>query len=153
VNRIEHGRRVDRNGATGVAAAMLAGAALFVAAASRAEEPPAFRQGLWQFDRTVGAQKLQTRECTNPSEDMKQQNAMLTKNGCKFTPSTRSGKTYTFSAECTIKAPAAAPITARSTSVMTVDGDSAYKVEITTTGAGTSTNEVLLARRVGDCAK
>jgi uncharacterized protein DUF3617 len=153
VNRIERGRRAAGDGAARVGATMLAAAALSFVAAAHAEEPPAFRHGLWQFDRTVGAQKLQTKECTNPSEDMKQQNAMLTKGGCKFTPSTRSGKTYTFSAECTVKAPAGAPVTARSTSVMTVDSDSAYKVEITTTGAGTSTNELLIARRVGDCGK
>lgn len=153
MNRVEGDRRAVCKRGTRVAAAVLAGAALFMTVASRAEEPPAFRQGLWQFDRTVGGQKLQSKECTNPSEDMQQQNAMLTKGGCTFTPSTRSGKTYTFSAECTIKPPAGAPVTARSTSVMTVDSDSAYKVEITTTGAGTSTNEVLIARRVGDCAK
>jgi hypothetical protein len=136
-----------------VAASVVAGGALFFAAASLAEDPPPFRQGLWQFDRAVGGQKLQTKECTNPTEDMKQQNALLTKGGCKFTPSTRAGKAYTFSAECTINAPGSAPITARSTSVLTVESDSAYRVEITTTGAGTSTNETLLARRVGDCAK
>lgn len=134
-------------------AAGVASVALLIANASLAEDPPAFRQGLWQFDRSVGAQKLQTKECTNPSEDMKQQNALLTKGGCKFTPSTRSGKTYTFSAECTITAPGSAPITARSTSVLTAESDVAYKVEITTTGAGTSTNETLVARRVGDCSK
>ena len=136
-----------------VVASVAAGVALFLAGAPRAEEPPAFRHGLWQFDRTVGGQKLQTKECTNPTEDMKQQNALLTKGGCKFTPSTRAGKTYTFSAECTINAPGGAPVTARSTSVLTVESDAAYRVEITTTGAGTSTNETLLARRVGDCAK
>jgi uncharacterized protein DUF3617 len=118
-----------------------------------AEDPPTFRQGLWQFDRTVGDQKLQTRECTNPSEALKRQDALLTKSGCKLTPTERSGNVYTFSAECTINTPAAASLSARSTSVMTVDSDSAYKVEITTTGAGTSKQEVLIARRVGDCTK
>jgi hypothetical protein len=121
--------------------------------ASRAEDPPTFRQGLWQFDRTVGGQKLQTRECTNPSEELKRQNALLAKSGCKLTPTERSGSAYSFSAECTINTPGAASVSARSTSVMTVDSDSAYKVEIATTGAGTSTQEVLIARRVGDCAK
>jgi Protein of unknown function (DUF3617) len=123
------------------------------AVASRAEDPPTFRQGLWQFDRTVGGQKLQTRECTNPSEELKRQNALLAKSGCKLTPTERSGSAYSFSAECTINTPGAASVSARSTSVMTVDSDSAYKVEIATTGAGTSTQEVLIARRVGDCAK
>lgn len=128
-------------------------AAFVVAAPARAEEPPAFRQGLWQFDRAVGAQKIETRECTNPTEELKRQNALLTKSGCSFTPTQRSGSSYTFSAECTVSTPGAASVTARSTSVMTVESDSAYKVEITTTGAGTSTQEMLVARRVGDCSK
>jgi hypothetical protein len=145
--------RCNRGASGSAAVTLLLATAVIAAEVARAEEPPLFRQGLWQFDRTVGGQKLQTRECTNPSEDMKQQSATLTRSGCKFTPSTRSGRTYTFSAECTINVPAGAPVTARSTSVMTVDSDSAYKVEITTTGAGTSTNEVLIARRVGDCPK
>ena len=136
-----------------VAASVAAGVALSVVTASRAEDPPPFRQGLWQFDRSVGTQKLQTKECTNPSEDMKEQNALLTKGGCTFTPSTRSGKTYAFSAQCTINAPGSGQVTARSSSVLTVESDSAYRVEITTTGAGTSTNETLVARRVGDCTK
>jgi len=131
---------------------MLAGAQLF-ADAARGEEPPAFRQGLWQFDRTVGGQKLQTRECTSPTEELKRQNALLSKGGCKLTPTQRSGDAYTFTAECTINTPNSASVSARSTSVMTVDGDSAYQVEITTTGAGTSTRELLIARRIGDCAR
>jgi hypothetical protein len=128
-------------------------ALLLFGAASHAEDPPPFRQGLWQFDRTVGGQKLQTKECTNPTEQARQQNALLTRSGCKFTPTQRAENTYTFTAECTISAPAGASVTARSTSAMTVESDSAYKVEISTTGAGTSTNEVLVARRVGDCPK
>jgi hypothetical protein len=136
------------------AATLLASVALLLfGAASRAEEPPPFRQGLWQFDRTVGGQKLQTRECTNPTEQLKQQNTLLTKSGCKLTPIERSEKTYTFTAECTISAPAGASVTARSTSAMTVESGEAYTVEISTTGAGTSTREALVARRIGDCPK
>jgi uncharacterized protein DUF3617 len=133
--------------------AAIAAAAILISAGARAEDPPAFRQGLWQFDRTVGGQKLQTRECTTPSEELKRQNELLTRNGCKITPTERSGNVYTFTAECTINAPGASPVSARSASVMTVDSDSAYKVEITTTGAGTSTQESLIARRIADCTK
>ena len=137
---------------TARAPTLLAGVALLLfGAASYAEEPPAFRQGLWQFDRTVGGQKLQTRECTNPTEQLKQQNALLTRSGCKLTPTQRSENIYTFTAECTINAPGGASVTARATSAMTVESDDTYKVEISTTGAGTSTNESLVARRIGDC--
>jgi uncharacterized protein DUF3617 len=136
-----------------VAAAIAAAVTILFSAGARAEDPPAFRQGLWQFDRTVGGQKLQTKECTSPSEELKRQNELLTRNGCKFTPTERSGNVYKFTAECTINAPGSSPVSARSMSVMTVDDDSAYKVEITTTGAGTSTQESLIARRIGDCTK
>lgn len=118
---------------------------------ARADEPPPLRQGLWQFERSVAGRTLQSRQCVSPREDMQRQNAMLEKSGCKFSPGQLAGKTYTFSADCSIKAAAGAPVTVHSTSVMTVDGDSAYAVEISTTGAGTTTQERLVARRLGDC--
>ena len=65
------------------AALLLVALAVVVADIARADEPPAFRQGLWQFDRTVGGQNLQTKSCTNPGEDMKRQDAILEKGGCK----------------------------------------------------------------------
>jgi len=135
------------------AASLLVGLAVVVADLARADEPPVFRQGLWQFDRTVGGQKLQTKSCTNPSEDMKRENAILEKGGCKSSPSKRSGNAYTFTVDCTITPPGSDPMNVRSTSVVTVESDSAYDVDITTTGAGVSTQERLVARRVGDCAK
>lgn len=122
------------------------------AGVARAEEPD-LRHGLWQFERTVGGRKLQTQECTDPNDDTERQNALLAKGGCKVSPTQRAGNAYTFSAECAVKAPAGETVTARSTSVMTVQSDSAYTVDITTTGAGTTTQERLVARRIGDCAK
>ncbi len=145
-------RKIARERGATLAAALAAGV-LFVSGAARADDPPSFRQGLWQFDRTVGGQRLQTKECTSPSDQLRRQNELLSRKGCNLSPTQRSGNSYTFTAECTINAPGAAPVTARSTSLMTVESDSAYQVEITTTGAGTSTQESLIARRIGDCAK
>jgi len=147
-HRERGGRRCVPN-----AASLLIALSVLAAGSTRADEPPALRQGLWQFDRTVGGQKLQTRECVSPSEDMKRQNAMLEKSGCKFSPAEHTAKSYAFTAECTIKPPGGETVTARSSSVMTVENDSAYSVEIATTGAGTSTQEHLVARRLGDCPK
>ncbi len=127
---------------------------LLASAPAYGDEPPVLRQGLWQFERTVGGQKLQAQECVDPNEGMKRQNALLEKSGCTFSPGNRAGKTYTFTVDCSIKPPGGGTaVTVHSTSVMTVESDSAYKVEITTTGAGTSTPELLLARRLGDCTK
>lgn len=147
---VEHGRNW-RLARAGTASALLA-LAMMATWPVRADEPPSLRQGLWQFERTLGGQKLQSQQCVDPSEDMKRQNELLEKNGCKFSPGSRSGNTYSFSADCSIKAPGDVTVNVHSASVMTVADDSAYKVEITTIGAGTSTQETLLARRVGDCA-
>jgi hypothetical protein len=148
-----HRNRGAWSAAGSAAALLLVTLAAVVANVARADEPPAFRQGLWQFDRSVSGQKLETKSCTNPSEDMKRQDAILEKGGCKSTPGTRSGNAYTFTVDCTVTTPGSNPVNVRSTSVMTVESDSAYNVDITTTGAGISTQEQLVARRIGDCAK
>lgn len=125
-----------------------------------AEDLPAFRQGLWEFNRSIdGAsapadrKKLTVRKCVDPREDMKTQNAMLAKAGCKFSPMKQMGNTYRFSADCTIQG--AGRSTSRS--VMTVDSDSAYTVKVesegTKGGKTVRTSEVLSAKRLGDCAK
>ena len=125
-----------------------------VANAAWAEELPNLRQGLWQFERSAAGQKMHTTQCTSPSQDMKRQNEMIEKRGgCKMSPLKRSGNTFTFSADCTLSAPQG-PVSFRSTSVMTVESDSAYKIEVTTSDAlGPTGKELLTARRIGDCAK
>jgi hypothetical protein len=134
-------------------------AALAVAIAvplARAEEAPKFRQGMWEFDRTApGGQRMHKAQCTNPSDDMKRQNEMIEKSGgCKISPMQHSGNTYTFSADCNIASPQGGLVSFRSTSVMTVESDSAYKIEVTTSGAqpGPVGKEQLTARRTGDCS-
>lgn len=127
---------------------------LALASTARAEELPNFRQGLWQFERSAAGQKMHTMQCTSPSQDMKRQNEMIEKRGgCKMSPLKHSANTYTFSADCTVPAPQG-PVTFKSTSVMTVESDSAYKIEVTTSDAsGPTGKELLTAHRVGDCAK
>ena len=127
-----------------------------VAPAAAADEAPRFRQGLWEFTRTApGGQQMHTTQCTNPSEDMKKQNEMIEKRGgCKISPMQHSGNTYTFSADCNMPSPQGGLVSFRSTSVMTVESDSAYKVDVTTSSAqpGPVGKEQLTARRTGDCA-
>ena len=147
----------NKLGVTGVKrtlpASLLLVIMLVAANPTRADEAPAFRHGLWQFDRTVGGQALQTRSCSSPNEDMERQTAILEKGGCKSSPGKRSGNVYSFTVECSVTTPGSSTVNVLSTSVMTVESDSAYQVDITTTGAGTSTQERLVARRIGDCAK
>jgi hypothetical protein len=126
-----------------------------LAGITEAEDGPTFRQGMWEFNRTVEnigspgkPQTITTKKCTNPTEDMKKQNEMVSKIGCKSSPLVKNGKTYSFTTECKIQG-----VTAQSTSVITVENDSAYNIKIKSQSGGQGTNETLQARRTGDCTK
>ena len=126
---------------------LLAGTVSIVAA----QAPPEFRKGMWEFTRTVddGAGKPQTlnrQKCTSPSEDMRAQRASGAKMGCKASPVAKSASTYTYTVTCEIKG-----TTVESTSVMSVESDSAYRIDIQSKGGGKSTKEQLVAKRTGDC--
>ncbi len=123
--------------------------------AAAADEWPPLRQGMWEFNRSIETpgkggkpQTMQMKECTNPTEDMKRQNEMLSKGGCKFSPVTRSGNVYSYSAQCKMQGMAGT-----SKSVLTVDGDSSYMIRIESDFGGEATREVLRARRTGDCPR
>jgi hypothetical protein len=82
---------------------------------------------------------------------MKRQNAMFAKAGCTISPVTRKGDIYSFVADC--KGGGAGKVVSQS--VITVESDSAYTVEVESSGdagpGGGKRSEVLKARRVGDC--
>lgn len=114
---------------------------------------PTFKPGNWTFDRTMTGtgstpDKVSHTECTDPTADQKEQQAMLTKAGCQFTPLAQSGKTYRYSATCKM-----AGMTTKSDSVLEVDSAEAYTITVDSIVDGSKTHEVLRARRIGDCAK
>jgi uncharacterized protein affecting Mg2+/Co2+ transport len=128
-------------------------AAALPAGQAAADDWPALRAGMWEFNRTIetpGAQgkpqTMQTRKCTNPADDMKRQNDMLSKGGCKFSPVTRAGNTYSYSAVCNLQG-----ASGTSKSVLTVESDAAYEIRIESDFGGEPTREWLRAKRTGDC--
>ena len=124
-------------------------------AVATAEEPPPLRAGMWEFTRTIESegtsgqpQVMTSSKCTNPSQDMKGRNQQLSAMGCKVSPMTKSGKTYTFTSDCTIKG-----VTVHSKSVLTVESATAYTVRVESRSSSGGTNETLKALRTGDCKK
>jgi hypothetical protein len=96
----------------------------------------------------AAAKKVSTSECTDPTADQKEQQAMLAKAGCQFTPLAQNGKTYRYSATCKM-----AGMTTTSDSVLEVESAEAYTITVDSIVDGDQTHEVLRARRTGDCAK
>jgi hypothetical protein len=130
-----------------------AGLALFIFASGlQAQDVPRFRAGLWEFRRTIeglqGSTKpllTQTQKCTDPTLNYTKPRDMP---GCKFSPMTRSGNSYSFTAECSVRG-----VELRSKSVTTVESDGAYRLTVDSQGGGQQTKEVLVARRIGECKK
>lgn len=118
-----------------------------------ADDLPTLRKGMWEFNRTVEdpkaagkPMKVTNKKCTDPTADMKQANEMLTKRGCKFSSVVRSGNTYSFTSDCPLQG-----VSVKSRSIMTVESDSAYRVDVTSTTGTRSAKEVLVAKRIADC--
>ena len=128
-----------------LAASLLAGT--FGAAAA---EMPEFRQGMWQYERTAGGNRYEAKECGDPAHTMQANNASLEKLGCRLSPVTHDGSTYTFTSECAIKLPSGVYLSTTS-SVLTVESDSAYRLEVRETRQGRTTEETIVAHRVADC--
>ena len=111
------------------------------------------RQGLWNFQRTVNGEKIEATKCTSPTEDMKTMNAKLEKSGCRMSPVKKSGNVFTYTADCSMKMPTGATMNSRSTSVLTVESDSSYRLEVDAVTDGQASKERLVAKRIGDCPK
>ena len=118
-----------------------------------ADDLPALRQGLWNFQRTVNGEKIEATKCTSPTEDMKTMSAKLEKSGCRMSPVKKSGNVYTYTADCSMKMPTGATMNSRSTSVLTVESDSSYRLEVDAVTDGQASKEQLVAKRIGDCPK
>ena len=129
---------------------MLASLPLAAPAAARADDVPAFRQGLWEYQRAAGTRRFIATECIDPAEELRREQSSLQKMGCKVSPPTRAGSTWSYGAECTLKLPSgfAAFSTA---STLTADNDTAYQLEKRTTNRGATTSETIIEHRIADC--
>jgi hypothetical protein len=118
-----------------------------------ADDLPALRQGMWNFQRTVNGEKIEATKCMSPTDDMKKMNAKLEKSGCRMSPIKKSGKVFTYTADCSMKLPTGGTMSSRSSSVLTVESDSSYRLEVDAVTDGKASKERMVAKRIGDCPK
>jgi hypothetical protein len=79
---------------------------------------------------------------------MQSQNAKLARAGCTSSAPVRSGNTYTFTATCKMMG-----VQSNTKSTLVVESDSAYTLTVEGTAAGQPVNELMKARRTGDCSR
>jgi hypothetical protein len=140
-----------------VMALFAAGAVLFGASQATAKDPPKFRAGLWQFDRTLEVNGTQTdrrltsnllikpREtrCVDPTSALKRASGPLFMGTCKVTRSQPSDNEYVTITSCGSGDPVK--------SELKVESDTAYtEIHEGKIGAST-TKDIIVAKRIGDC--
>lgn len=123
---------------------------LAMATAGSTAELPSFRPGVWEFERLLGNSKLVARECIDPTQEMRSNQASLAKLGCRLSPLTQDGSTYTFTSECSMKLPSGTSTWSTSSS-LTVESDSAYRLQVQETTQGKTSEQLVVAHRVDDC--
>ena len=130
----------------------LAASMLATATAVGADDLPQFRPGLWEFKRSIEELKqgvkpppMNLQECADPTASLKKHKETP---GCTFSPMTKSGDSYSFTADCQTERGRL-----RSKSVITVESDSAYRLRVESQAGDQQVTEVLVARRIGDCQK
>jgi hypothetical protein len=123
---------------------------LAVATAGSAAELPSFRPGIWEFERLLGNSKLVARECIDPTQEMRSNQASLAKLGCRLSPLNQDGSIYTFTSECTMKLPSGTSAWS-TTSSLTVESDTAYRLQVRETTQGKTSEQIVVAHRVDNC--
>jgi hypothetical protein len=125
----------------------------FVAGAAASGTVPKLRPGLWEFRRSLvinGASKdVTTQNCTDPISTMSFWQKSLTKVGCTYEDTRRTGNRYTQSSTCKIDALA---MDRRYTKSLEVTGEEAYVLEESASGGNQPPmSSVTRARRLGGC--
>ena len=114
---------------------------------------PSFQPGNWQYQRSVisatGAAPRQATisKCANPSQEMRNKLAELKQKGCRFSPTTHTGNSYSTSWTC----PARGTLLAM-TQVITVTSDSSYEDSTEARLQEQITRTKIVATRIGECS-
>ena len=121
--------------------------------ASDANAAPKLRHGLWEFQRTFvikGVPKdIKTQNCTDPISTMSFWQKTMTKVGCTYEDTRRSGNRYTQASACKLDGIA---MDRQYTKVLEVSGQESYVLtESASGGSQPPMSSVTRARRLGDC--
>jgi len=131
----------------------LAAAAIPAVSHAAANGMPELRHGLWEAQGVAEGRTVQGRKCTSPTRDIVEENAVLARAGCRISPVERSGNRYMFESDCEMKTRSGRQLTSYRTSILTVDGDSLYRLTVRGTTNGKPIAETVTWTRVGDCDK
>jgi hypothetical protein len=115
---------------------------------------PTLRQGLWSYQRVAETpgrglpRPVSMSKCVDPSADLKKNLDALKARNCTLSAITRNGNAYAWTVTCPVNGE-----TLAISSVITVEGDTAFREEMSSRLGSQDSRSTLSARRVGDCAE
>jgi len=131
----------------------LAAIATVAHAAADATGLPELRRGMWELRGIAEGRNVEGRKCTSPIRDITEENGVLVRAGCRISPIERLGNRYTFKTACEMRTRSGRELTSYRTSVLTVDGDSLFRLQVRGTTNGKPIAETVTWTRVGECDK
>lgn len=128
---------------------MLVGAT--VAAAAGENEGPLPRAGMWELKTTLqgqaaSARSSSERQCVDPMAHLRRAAERLLEQGCKVSGLKKRWNTYSFASEC--RPDGGLRLTY---SVMNVDDENTYTLDVVSHGSEGMVKEHLEAKRLGEC--
>ncbi len=125
-------------------------ATMLLASLAQAQDWPALKKGRWDITRamTAGPAPSQTssyKECADPTPDMRNTYNDFARR-CETSPVARSGGTYRYTTLC-----ASPGGKVKSKYTITVESDSAYKMQIDVEQGGVKLQSLITARYLGSC--
>ncbi len=122
---------------------------LLGAGAVQAEDAPAFKKGMWEYDETyvVNGKEMKKKvsKCTNPTNEVSGALTPMNLGNCKSSGLKREGNQYLIASNCGADR--------HSHVVITVKSDSEYTAVNDGQLGKTHSRQTTFARRVGDCKR
>lgn len=121
--------------------------------AALAQDSPALRKGLWDLKQIINGRPYNTRKCMEPYGELIRQHTALRESGCTFKAAKKSEVLYEIQSRCDKRDASGRRWQSDSVALMTVDGDSAYQLDVRGSTNGVPTQESISGRWAGQCAE
>lgn len=121
--------------------------------ASAADQVPALRKGMWDLKQNINGRPYNTRKCMGPYAELIRQHTALTESGCSFQTSTKSATQFEIRSKCIKRDPAGRRWESDSVSILTVQSDTSYQLDVRGTTNTVPMQESVQGRWVGTCSE
>lgn len=124
-----------------------------IAALAAEVEEPALRHGIWKLRKSVNQRPYESRQCMQPYEELLARHRQAADSGCTHEVTRKASDQWQISARCRKVNSEGRRWESDSLSVLTVSGETAYRLEVTGTTNGVPLRESVEGNWMGTCPR